>query len=159
MRRRGAGVVAEGAGGGGGGGGRDGYSRGVRRFLTPRWIARHAVMIILVVACLLLGWWQIGRAAGGNALSFGYAIEWPVFALFVVFIWYREVRADLHPEADAEEETEPRPASSLLATVPVRARPVPEADETDPQLRAYNDYLAWLNADPSHRPGDYPGPR
>ena len=53
---------------------------------------KHLVMVVLVAACLGLGWWQIGRAAGGNPLSFGYAFEWPVFALFVIFIWYREVR-------------------------------------------------------------------
>ena len=64
----------------------------VRRFLTPRWLVIHAAMVILTAACMVLGWWQIDRARGGNALSFGYAIEWPAFAIFVVFVWYREIR-------------------------------------------------------------------
>ena len=29
----------------------------------------------------------------------------------------------------------------------------------DPELDAYNDYLAWLAAHPAARPGDYPGHR
>ena len=67
----------------------------MRRFVTPGWLLRHAALVLLVAGFLVLGWWQLGRARGGNALSFGYAIEWPVFALFVIFLWYREVRAEL----------------------------------------------------------------
>jgi hypothetical protein len=55
-------------------------------------------MVVLVVTCLVLGWWQIGRAYHGNALSFGYSLEWPFFAAFVVFVWQREVRAVLRAE-------------------------------------------------------------
>jgi hypothetical protein len=124
----------------------------VRRFLTPRWIGWHLLTIVLVGACLVLGWWQIGRAAQGNALSFGYAFEWPVFAAFVVFLWVREIRAARR----APDPPPAAPAPDLLASVPVRHRP-PAEDEADPQLRAYNEYLTWLNADPSRRPRDYPG--
>jgi hypothetical protein len=127
----------------------------VRRFLTPRWIAWHLVTIVLVAACLALGWWQIGRAAGGNALSFGYAFEWPVFALFVIFIWSREVRAARRRPGPEEES--PAPPADLVTRVPVRARPAADDADGDPQLRAYNEYLTWLNADPTNRPADYPG--
>ena len=30
-------------------------------------------------------------------------------------------------------------------------------DSDDPQLAAYNRYLAWLNANPHANPADYPG--
>jgi DNA-binding transcriptional regulator of glucitol operon len=127
----------------------------VHRFLTPRWIAWHLVTIVLVAACLALGWWQIGRAAGGNALSFGYAIEWPVFALFVIFIWSREVRA-ARRRAQPGGQDEPAPPE-LVASLPVRPRPVVDEGDADPQLRAYNEYLAWLSEDPARKPADYPG--
>ena len=29
-------------------------------------------------------------------------------------------------------------------------------DDSDPELAAYNRYLAWLAADPGRRPEDYP---
>ena len=42
---------------------------------------------------------------------------------------------------------------------PVRVTvPAGENEKTDPELAAYNDYLAWLAAHPAARPGDYPGP-
>jgi DNA-binding transcriptional regulator of glucitol operon len=112
-------------------------------------------MLILVAGCLGLGWWQIGRAAGGNALSFGYAVEWPVFALFVIFMWYREVQMVLRgPAAPAEPMRQPLHPPE---TVQLPARPAtPEpSTEDDPELAAYNDMLAWLAEDPSRRPSDY----
>jgi DNA-binding transcriptional regulator of glucitol operon len=124
----------------------------MRRFMSPRWMARHVAMIVLVVAFIALGWWQIRRATGGNALSFGYAVEWPVFALFVIFVWYREIRNELRggePEAPRLEEP------VLRVTLPVASHPVVETAPEDPELTAYNDYLAWLNADPDRRPSDY----
>ncbi|GIH11958.1 hypothetical protein [Rugosimonospora africana] len=128
----------------------------MRRFLSPRWIARHVAMVVLVGTFLALGWWQIGRAAGGNALSYGYAFEWPVFALFVIFVWYREIRGELgDPTARAPAKIrEP----VLRATLPVPSRPVVAADPAeaaDPELNEYNEYLAWLNAHPDAKPADY----
>ncbi len=129
----------------------------VRRFLTPAWLLRHAALVVLVGAFLALGWWQLSRARGGNALSYGYAVEWPVFALFVIFVWYREVRAELR---GGFEEPPPPPAvpEDLRITVPVRRPSAPPPDE-DGENRAYNEYLAWLAEHPEARPADYPGRR
>ncbi|WP_089158360.1 hypothetical protein [Micromonospora sp. NBS 11-29] len=139
----------------------------MQRLRTPAWIARHVAMVVLVVGFLGLGWWQVTRAAGGNALSFGYAIEWPVFAGFVVFVWWREVRQALR--AGSERPAVPAPpvaadAEPVAATPavrrPVRAARVPAAPADgadDGDLAAYNRYLSWLNANPGARPGDYPG--
>src|SRR6267154_356070 len=67
----------------------------VHRLVRLVWLLGHLAMVALVLTFLALGWWQIGRASHGNALSFGYSLEWPFFAAFVVFIWQREVRAVL----------------------------------------------------------------
>jgi DNA-binding transcriptional regulator of glucitol operon len=124
----------------------------VRRFLTLRWLCWHVAVVVLVAAFLGLGWWQVDRARGGNALSYGYAIEWPVFALFVIFVWSREIRAELRGRRD-----DPPPPSEIPADlrISVPTRPVAEAPDDDPEVRAYNDYLAWLAAHPQARPSDY----
>jgi DNA-binding transcriptional regulator of glucitol operon len=124
----------------------------VRRFLTPAWLLRHAIAVVLVAGCLALGWWQIGRARGGNALSYGYAIEWPVFALFVIFVWSREVRAERRG-GYAEPPAPPSVAEDLRIELPTRPAPAPS--DIEPESSAYNEYLAWLAAHPEARPGDY----
>ena len=130
----------------------------MRGLLTRAWIVRHVVAVVLVAAFLALGWWQIGRAAGGNSLSWAYAFVGPVFAAFVVFLWVREVQLERRAGRPAAE---PAPARKPGFGRPVRVPAAPAAPpaEDDPELAAYNDYLAWLNAHPGARPGDYPGPR
>lgn len=68
---------------------------------------RHVIAVTLVGAFLALGWWQINRAAAGNVLSWAYAVEWPVFAGFVVFLWVREVRHELR----GDPQTAPAPTT------------------------------------------------
>jgi len=133
-------------------------------------LARHALAIVLVGGFLWLGWWQISRASAGNTLSWAYAFEWPIFAAFVVVIWFREVRYALRaggdPEAEPATPDEPEPAERP-ATAPGIRRPIrverrPAVPATaaapDAELDAYNHYLAWLNANPDARASDYPGP-
>jgi DNA-binding transcriptional regulator of glucitol operon len=129
---------------------------------TPAWIARHVLAVVLVVAFLGLGWWQFSRAAGGNTLSWGYTFEWPVFAAFVVFLWFREVQHEVRGADPAPEETEQPQATEPKAagvTVgrPVRVPVAAARSAEDPELTAYNDYLSWLAAHPGARPSDYPG--
>ncbi|MBO4139546.1 hypothetical protein J5U46_05165 [Micromonospora tulbaghiae] len=141
----------------------------MNRLWTPAWIVRHVAMVVLVAGCLGMGWWQVTRAAGGNAISFGYAIEWPVFAGFVIFVWWREVRQTLRAaDPAAAEDTAPSAGAAPSVTVPatpavrrpvrvVRVPAAPADGADDAELAAYNSYLSWLNANPGARPGDYPG--
>ena len=63
--------------------------------LTPAWIAVHVGLVLAVATFGVLAWWQIGRAADGNLLSYGYAFEWPAFAAFTIWVWVVEVRKAL----------------------------------------------------------------
>ena len=130
----------------------------MRRLLTPAWLARHGLAATLVGGFLALGWWQLSRATGGNGLSWAYAVEWPVFAGFVVFLWWREVRRALGPGQPSRPGPEaPPPAAGIRRPVVPARRTEEPAGYGDSELAAYNDYLAWLNAHPGARPGDYPG--
>ena len=124
----------------------------MRPLLTPRWLARHALALALIGGCLALGVWQFLRATGGNTLSWAYVFEWPLFAAFVGWMWLRAARDDLSRTRGEDPYEAVRPA-------PLRPRkpaaPAPVDDGDDPQLAAYNRYLAWLAANPDRKPSEY----
>jgi len=121
-----------------------------RVLFTPKWLGWHLFAVVAVIGMLWLGDWQFHRAESGNALSWAYTFEWPIFAIFGVVFWVKTVRDELKPPAAAY----PAPAADG-AGLPVGARaasgagspgqdgPGEEAD--DPELAAYNAYLARLN--------------
>jgi hypothetical protein len=86
--------------------------------------ALHAVIIVVVPTFITLCVWQLDRALSGNDLSWAYVFEWPFFAGYAIYMWWRFVH-------EVPEATGPpaRPPSS----------PSEEAD-----LTAYNEYLADL---------------
>ena len=133
-----------------------GYSGRRATTAHPRLAGRPCAGAAAVVTCLALGWWQAGRAAGGNTFSWAYTFEWPIFAIFVVVIWVREIRLTLRKgraEAPAVDPVDrPRPVITRRVNQPTAAA----ADKGDPQLAEYNRYLAWLNENPKARPSDYP---
>ena len=111
----------------------------MRKVLTPKWVAWHVLAVVLAITFLRLGLWQWHRAVDtGSPQSLGYALQWPAFALFGVFFWWRTVRDAVRPPGDPTPKP-PRKRQPVSATV----RPV--TDEEDPELAAYNRYLAELN--------------
>jgi hypothetical protein len=109
-----------------------------RVWLSRRALKLHGVILIVVPGFMALCVWQIYRALGGNSLSWAYVFEWPIFAGYAVYMWWRFV----HEAGKAE--TTPQPASTSLAEDgQSHPRDVPEAAE-DAELAAYNQYLARL---------------
>lgn len=114
-----------------------------RVWLSRRSLRLHAVILVLVPAFMALCVWQIYRAVGGNSLSWAYVFEWPIFAGYAVYMWWRFVHE--------EPENGPPPASAdglpggTTASSDARQRqPRPEEEEQDAELAAYNAYLARL---------------
>jgi len=121
----------------------------VRRFLTPGWLGLHALAITLFVAFLMFGWWQFDRAQAGNDRSWAYVFEWPIFAIFVIVMWIRMIRDDLADDPDARHRAPKvieEPAEAGITRQIIR-----QQEEEDPQLAAYNRYLARLNAQTDRR--------
>jgi DNA-binding transcriptional regulator of glucitol operon len=117
---------------------------------TKVWFSRralklHAVILIVVPAFLALCIWQIDRATGGNELSWAYVFEWPFFAAYAIYMWWRLLHAvpeGTAPPAAADTTTGGRTeAGSGTEDTSVET---PEQKEEDAELAAYNDYLAQL---------------
>ncbi|MFE3445213.1 transcriptional regulator [Nocardia sp. NPDC059180] len=116
-----------------------------------------ALVVVAALACLALGWWQWERfeSSSGTGQNLGYALQWPLFAAFAVFAYFRFVR--LESEAE-EEQSAPAPAAQPARSKTKKAAPreipagiLPErptaARGSDPALAEYNQYLARLHAD------------
>ena len=141
-----------------------------RSLLTPKWLALHVLFFGATVATGFLAFWQYSRAheAGGSFQNLGYALLWPMFGLFTLYLWYRlavlELRAirewesgtsteeTLIPELPSKAgEASPAEKTADDAGAAKRTRrlvqppaPTPDASD-DPELAAYNEYLAELN--------------
>lgn len=120
------------------------------RWLAPRSLLLHLTLVLAVPVCLLAGWWQVQRALGGHTLSFVYVFEWPAFAGVAVWAWWvlltAPVRVPAGPMAAPGAEGPVRARQRLLES---RTRPLRwEAAREQPALRAYNAYLAEINARP-----------
>ncbi len=101
-----------------------------------------ALVIVAAAGCLLLAWWQWTRfeSASGSFQNLGYALQWPLFAGFCVYAYYKFVRyEDAPPEPKSHDAVTEIPAGLL----PERPKPTTQSDD-DPALREYNAYLADL---------------
>ena len=111
-----------------------------RRFLRPGWIAGHLLVVLAVLVCLRLGWWQWGRThdADGTAQNFGYALLWPAFGAAFIYMWLRFLQLEVIK--DAEDQ-------------------VPEMEKIPGPDEAAEDRLAWPDgpATPSNDEPDTTG--
>jgi DNA-binding transcriptional regulator of glucitol operon len=113
-------------------------------WFSRRAVTLHAVILIVVPAFLALCLWQISRALGGNSLSWAYVFEWPLFAAYAVYMWWRfvhEAAPDGSPGDTAAADAGGQDAADP-ATTP--AQETPEELKEDAEMAAYNDYLARL---------------
>lgn len=100
-----------------------------------------ALVILGAAGCLLLAWWQWTRfeSSSGTFQNLGYALQWPMFAGFCVYAYYKFVRLEDNPEPRRHPDTVTEIPAGLL---PERPKQVTADD--DPTLREYNAYLAEL---------------
>ena len=112
-------------------------------------------MIGAVVGMLSLGNWQFHRAESGNALSWGYTFEWPLFAAFAVVFYVRTVIDEARGRRGAKTapapDAAPDPAASLPGALPAAAAPAAAEEAPDPELDEYNAYLARLGQQAASR--------
>ena len=96
--------------------------------------------------------WQLRRALGGNGLSWAYVFEWPFFASYAVYMWWRFVHETPADAPAANGVPGDAAAATPDAGDPAAETPTagPAADPDDEkvaaELAAYNAYLAELAA-------------
>jgi hypothetical protein len=118
--------------------------------ITPRWLAWHAFAVFAAWGMLWLGDWQFRRAESGNALSWAYTFEWPIFAIFGVLFWAKTImdewKAGGNGGPAGTPSTGEQPGSLTLPSTAHTAAGADDAAEDDPELAAYNAYLARLGS-------------
>ncbi len=115
--------------------------------LAPRWLALHVLVVAAAVAMVLLGRWQwhVAHVHHGSVQNYAYAFQWWAFTAFAIFMWLRVMRDAVHRRA-VEPVTPPEPARAEQQSVAYRRYVMPRnrPEHTDPELTAYNAYLAEL---------------
>jgi hypothetical protein len=124
-----------------------------RFLITPRWLAWHAFAVVAFWGMFWLGDWQLHRALSGNALSWAYVFEWPLFALMGAVFWAKTIRDEYRIRtgqvAPPDEVHLPPGAYNADGTTTGSMTGVLEV--YDPELASYNAYLAKLNREAESR--------
>jgi hypothetical protein len=73
----------------------------------------HLTLALALALCIGAFWFEVRRAMGGNELSWAYVFEWPIFAVFAVYMWWttlhqnrRRRRAAAQPKVVAPEHVQ-----------------------------------------------------
>ena len=61
----------------------------MRKYFTWRCTGLHVLVLIVVPTFFLLGRWQFDAARSGNTLSWAYTVEWPLFGIYAIYVWWR----------------------------------------------------------------------
>jgi DNA-binding transcriptional regulator of glucitol operon len=122
--------------------------RVVKLLVSPRWLLWHLMAALAIGLFVFLGKWQWNRAMAkdGTLQNLFYAFNWWVFAALVVYGWVVTLRQDVQA-LDAPPQPEDAPSRVTLPALYAKPRPADLDDpiEDDPELAAYNAYLAQLN--------------
>jgi hypothetical protein len=109
-----------------------------RTWLSRRAIGLHLVIIVIVPTFAALCVWQVHRALAGNQLSWAYAFEWPFFAGYAVYMWWRFLHEAPRDAAGPDETSRTHVAIQAVAE--------PTEDPEAQDRAAYNEYLSALAA-------------
>lgn len=111
--------------------------------LRPRWVAWHAFAVVGTIGMLYLGNWQLHRAESGNQLSWAYTFEWPLFAVFGVYFWFKTMRDELR-EHGVALTAEGTPGAGAAAAPPeATIAGVTSTVETNPAAQGSRRAASW----------------
>ncbi len=118
-----------------------------QRWFSRRALGLHLLLLICFPGCLVAGWWQVTVALSGNSLGWLYSVEWPFFAGFGAWVWWNLIHD--YPDTigaralrQARQSLRDRREIDLPETPSAELRQ--RLEEEDPEMAAYNAYLASL---------------
>jgi DNA-binding transcriptional regulator of glucitol operon len=121
--------------------------------VSRRWLVWHALALLAIAAFVFLGKWQWNRAmaSDGTLQNLFYAFNWWIFAALVCYGWGKTLREDLQGLTE-DRPAQGRPAPVALPALYAKPRPAGLDDpiQDDPELAAYNAYLAQLHQRSTH---------
>ncbi|MGH3600524.1 MAG: hypothetical protein ACRDQH_09640 [Pseudonocardiaceae bacterium] len=122
--------------------------------LSRRWWLGHVLVVLCCGSFIGLGRWQWDRSQSptGGWQNFGYALQWPLFAVVLLaawarFLWleqHRDLQPDSHPLDPETGTVLPTVPPDLVSTDPSSANVAAREDDPDDELAAYNAYLSRL---------------
>jgi DNA-binding transcriptional regulator of glucitol operon len=118
--------------------------------LSRRWLTFGFGAVLAIALFIFLGKWQWDTAmsSGGTLQNLFYAFNWWLFAVLVVYGCAKTLREDLQG-LGTDKDDEGAPAAAPIALPALYRKPRPaeldEPIENDPELAAYNAYLAELH--------------
>ncbi|MXP22609.1 transcriptional regulator [Gordonia sp. HNM0687] len=114
-----------------------------------------ALVVVAATACLVLAWWQWDRyeSSSGTAQNLGYALQWPAFAVAVLWAYRRFVVLEVDPEERRKAANEASGPTEIPAGILPDRPSTPSASSLtgassagdDATLAEYNSYLADLD--------------
>ncbi len=112
---------------------------GRRRLHGAPAVRLHLTLAVGLALCISAFIFEVGRALGGNSLSWAYVFEWPIFAVFAVYMWWNL----LHDT----DEGRTRHRSAIPADGTATTDAAVAASDDDPDLAAWKAYLRTMEAD------------
>jgi hypothetical protein len=76
-----------------------------RRMMGAEALRAHVTLLVGLSLCGLAFWFELGRTEGGNELSWAYVFEWPLLAVFAVYMWWNVLDPDRKTRAKAKKKT------------------------------------------------------
>ena len=115
------------------------------KWFGPRALLLHVTLVGWLGGCTAAAYWQVTRAVEGNALSYLYAIEWPVFGIAGIVGWYALINIEKVTEAQEQARRE------FEEKMRAEAQSARQTDAESPELAAYNDHLQQIAQQPKRK--------
>lgn len=111
----------------------------------------HFTLVAGLALCVAAFVFEISRALGGNTLSWAYVFEWPIFAVFALYMWWNL----LHGQDGSRSKRRTRTPAAVTDPSGAAASAADASDGAD--LLAWQAYLAGMEAEEA-RQSDRPSP-